>query len=50
MSHETYADYVYEGALLRAKKAGLNDAEARRYAQEEVRRFWMGDDDDGQAA
>lgn len=52
MSHESEADYVYESAFTRAKKQGYNDLEARRYAQDQVRVFWMGegsgeyDDDD----
>ena len=48
MSHETQADIVYESAYLRAKKQGYNDTEARRYAQEQVLRYWTGEEyDDG---
>lgn len=58
MSHETEADYVYESALQRARKQGYNEEASRRYAQEQVRTYWMGegadtgdeDDDEGPRA
>lgn len=43
MSHETEADYVYESALQRARKQGYNEEASRRYAQEQVRVYWMGE-------
>jgi len=48
MSNESTADIVYESAYIRAKKQGYNDAEAKRYAQEQVKLYWTGEGyDDG---
>lgn len=50
MSNESTADIVYESAYIRAKKQGYNDAEAKRYAQEQVKLYWTGEGyDDGSA-
>jgi len=43
MSHENEADYVYESALQRARRQGYNEEAARRYAQDQVRSYWMGE-------
>lgn len=43
MSHESEADYVYESALQRARKQGYNEDAAKRYAQDQVRNYWMGE-------
>jgi hypothetical protein len=48
MSNESTADVVYESAYIRAKKQGYNDAEAQRYARDQVKLYWTGEGyDDG---
>jgi len=48
MSNESVADIVYESAYIRAKKQGYNDAEAQRYARDQVKLYWTGEGyDDG---
>jgi flagellar biosynthesis/type III secretory pathway protein FliH len=44
MSYEQEADYVYESALYTAKRQGLSEAEARRYAQDRVLAYWKGEE------
>jgi hypothetical protein len=48
MSNESVADIVYESAYIRAKKQGYSDAEAQRYARDQVKLYWTGEGyDDG---